>query len=112
MPFSVSTHATPLIDLRQQWHPGERGGTSPRAGAREGASITLRGADVLTWAMRGEPDEAIGERLGLTTGTVGKHLDNTFAKLGVHSRAEALWRVTAADGLQRGMEDAWRPQDP
>lgn len=74
-----------------------------RAGA---APITRREAEVLTWAMRGEPDEAIGERLGMATGTVGKHLENAFAQLGVHSRAEALWRVTAADGLLGGVEDA------
>jgi DNA-binding CsgD family transcriptional regulator len=66
------------------------------------AWITRREAEVLTCAMRGESDDAIAERLGMATGTVGKHLENAFAKLGVHSRAEALWRVSAADGSSRG----------
>ena len=62
---------------------------SPRVG------LTRREAEVLTWAMRGEADGAIGDRLGMATATVGKHLEHAFAKLGVHSRSEALWRITA-----------------
>jgi DNA-binding CsgD family transcriptional regulator len=57
--------------------------------------LTRREAEVLTWAIRGASDDGIGARLGMATATVGKHLEHAFGKLGVHSRAEALWRITA-----------------
>jgi DNA-binding CsgD family transcriptional regulator len=57
------------------------------------AGLTRREAEVLTWAMRGESDDAIGRRLGMAGGTAGKHLEHAFAKLGVHSRSEALWHL-------------------
>jgi DNA-binding CsgD family transcriptional regulator len=60
-----------------------------------GPGLTRREAEVLSWAVRGDSDEAIAARLGMATATAGKHLEHAFAKLGVHSRAEALWRITA-----------------
>jgi DNA-binding CsgD family transcriptional regulator len=57
------------------------------------ATVTRREAEVLTWAVRGESDAEIAARLSLSVGTVGKHLENAFAALGVHSRTEALWRL-------------------
>jgi DNA-binding CsgD family transcriptional regulator len=65
------------------------------AGTEAGAWLSRREVEVLTWAVRGEKDQAIGERLGISAATVGKHLEHAFATLGVHSRVEALWRMTA-----------------
>ena len=45
---------------------------------------------MLTWAARGMPDSDVAKVLGTSPSTVGKHLENAYAKLGVHSRAEAL----------------------
>jgi len=59
------------------------------------ASLTTREGEVLMLACRGVSDEVIAERLGTSTATVGKHLEHAYAKLGVHSRAEALWRLAA-----------------
>ena len=63
--------------------------------ARPPATLTRREAEVLSWAIRGETDAAIGARLGIAAATAGKHLEHAFAKLGVHSRTEALWAMSA-----------------
>lgn len=72
-----------LIDLRDE----SRAGASSAMG---GASLTAREAEILSWAARGDSDQAIGARLGISAATVGKHLEHAYAALGVHSRAEAL----------------------
>ena len=52
--------------------------------------LTVREADVLTWAARGMTNDDVARVLGTSPSTVGKHLENAYVKLGVHSRAEAL----------------------
>ena len=73
-----------LVRLRQQalagWLP-----STP-----DGVRLTAREAEVLTWAAGGMSDEYVATVLGTSAGTIGKHLENAFVKLGVHSRAEAL----------------------
>lgn len=63
------------------------------AAARSNASLTVREAEILTWAATGESDAAIADRLGLSEATVGKHLEHAYAALGVHSRTEAIGRL-------------------
>jgi DNA-binding CsgD family transcriptional regulator len=60
------------------------------------AALTRREAEVLTWAVSGASDAEIAAKLGTAESTVGKHLEKAFEALGVHSRAEALWRLSAA----------------
>jgi DNA-binding CsgD family transcriptional regulator len=79
-----------LIDLRHR----SRTGALP---VITEATLTVREAEVLTWAARGESDAAIGARLGLSPATVGKHLEHAYAALAVHSRAEAVGRFLAAE---------------
>lgn len=57
------------------------------------ASLTVREAEILTWAARGASDERIAARLGVSPATVGKHLEHAYAALGVHSRVEAIGRI-------------------
>ena len=57
------------------------------------ASLTVREAEILTWAARGASDERIAARLGVSPATVGKHLEHAYVALGVHSRAEAIGRI-------------------
>lgn len=76
-----------LVRLRQSVTPERVPATT--------LGLTRREAEVLTWAVRGVPDTEIADRLGLSVGTVGKHLEHAFASLDVHSRAEALWRLQA-----------------
>ena len=55
--------------------------------------LTVREAEILTWAARGATDGEIAQRLGIATATVSKHLEHAYAALGVHSRAEAIGRI-------------------
>ena len=90
--------AEDILTVLQYHLARARSDASARAGEPEANEpLTRREVEVLTWAMRAEPDEAIAARLGVSTATVGKHLEHAFEKLGVHSRAEALWRVSAPD---------------
>jgi DNA-binding CsgD family transcriptional regulator len=57
------------------------------------AGLTVREAEILTWAATGATDSEIAARLGIATATVSKHLEHAYATLGVHSRAEAIGRI-------------------
>lgn len=54
------------------------------------AHLTAREREVLTQLARGESQAAIAAELGISPKTVANHLQNILAKLGVHSRAEAV----------------------
>lgn len=73
-----------LIGLREQALRGRLPATA------DGVWLTAREAEVLTWAARGLSDCDVAKVLGTSPATIGKHLENAYAKLGVHSRAEAL----------------------
>jgi DNA-binding CsgD family transcriptional regulator len=57
--------------------------------------LTEREAEVLRHVAAGMRNREIAEALWIAPGTVRKHLDNIYAKLGVHSR------TAAAAGVQR-----------
>jgi DNA-binding CsgD family transcriptional regulator len=79
--------------------------TATWAGSQAEPSLTGREAEVLLLACRGASDDAIADELGMSPGTVGKHLQHAYDRLGVHSRSEALWRLT-----RRGFASADRPE--
>jgi DNA-binding CsgD family transcriptional regulator len=81
--------------------------TATWAGPRAEPSLTRREAEVLLLACRGATDDAIATELGMSPGTVGKHLQHAYDTLGVHSRSEALWRLTS-----RGFASADAPEIP
>jgi DNA-binding NarL/FixJ family response regulator len=66
----------------------------PRASSPEAASpvaaLTPRERDVLVLLARGNSQSAIAAELGISSKTVGNHLQNVLVRLGVHSRAEAV----------------------
>lgn len=63
--------------------------------------LTPREREVLGLIARGLDNHAIAERLYISRSTVRNHITRIFAKLGVHSRAQAV--VAARDaGLGRG----------
>jgi ATP/maltotriose-dependent transcriptional regulator MalT len=72
--------------------------------ARRG--VTHREIEVLSCIATGASDRAAAEMLGLSERTVQKHLQRCFAKLGVHTRAEAVARAWALAG-----QDAAGPED-
>ena len=63
--------------------------SSAEALLQERLGLTAREAEVLLWISRGKSNRDIGEILGLRPGTVGKHLEQIYIKLGVENRASA-----------------------
>jgi DNA-binding CsgD family transcriptional regulator len=47
-------------------------------------------AEILSWVATGRSDRTVAHTLRLSERTLQKHLQGCFAKLGVHSRAEAV----------------------
>jgi DNA-binding NarL/FixJ family response regulator len=60
------------------------------AGGRIAHNLTPRELDVLSLLVEGLGQPEIAERLFITPKTVGKHIEHILAKLGVHSRAQAV----------------------
>ena len=56
-------------------------------------SLTPRQRELLQLVAAGHANRAIARQLGLSPGTVRKHLENTFARLGVASRTEAIAKI-------------------
>lgn len=52
--------------------------------------LTERELDVLRMLMTGEPQKIIALSFGVTTKTIKAHLQSIYAKLGAHSRTEAV----------------------
>lgn len=58
-------------------------------GRLEQLGLTPREAEVLFWVARGKTNDEIATVLGIGVTTVKKHLESTFAKLGVENRTSA-----------------------
>lgn len=52
--------------------------------------LTPREAEILSWVVQGKTNPEIGVILGIQLTTVKKHLESTFAKLGVENRTGAV----------------------
>jgi DNA-binding NarL/FixJ family response regulator len=94
-----------LAAIRARLRRAETAGTRPaaRGPAQEPAPVMLeslgltpREAEVLFWVARGKTNDEIATVLGIGLTTVKKHLESTFAKLGVENRTAA-----AAMALER-----------
>ncbi len=60
------------------------------------SQLTDRQREVLRLVRLGMANKQIAQALGISLGTVRKHLEHTYVRLGVHSRTEAL-RAAALD---------------
>ncbi|MGV1047888.1 MAG: helix-turn-helix transcriptional regulator [Solirubrobacterales bacterium] len=58
--------------------------------------LTRRQAEILSLLAAGAKTEQVAADLYLSRATVRKHLENVYARLGVHSRAEAVARALGA----------------
>lgn len=58
--------------------------------------LTAREQAVVARVARGATDAAIAHELGISRRTVGKHLENAYAALGVHDRTSAALRLAAS----------------
>lgn len=60
--------------------------------------LTPREREILDLVAKGETNAQIAARLWLSAGTVRRHLENIFAKLGVHTRTAAAAYVQKPRG--------------
>ncbi len=67
-------------------------------GARNAAQqeLTAREREVLQWVAAGKTNAQIADILAASPRTIGKHLENIYAKLGVETRTAAVNRGTAS----------------
>ncbi|MGD1224052.1 response regulator [Streptomyces krungchingensis] len=66
-----------------------------------GTTLTPRETEVLTLVAQGLSNQAVGERLHLTEGTVKSHLARVYAKLDVDSRTAAVATATSLGLIRR-----------
>jgi DNA-binding CsgD family transcriptional regulator len=59
---------------------------------RAEVALTTREREVLSWVARGKTNPQIAELLWVSPGTVRKHLENVYGKLGVNTRTAAAAR--------------------
>lgn len=67
---------------------------APSAPPDEATALTRRELEVLRLMAKGANTKALAERLHVSPATVRNHAQNIFAKLGVHSRLEAVAYAT------------------
>ncbi len=79
------------------WFPDEAIAPAPPAA---GANLSAREREVLTLMASGRSTGDIAQELGLSVHTTRNHIRNLMAKLGVHSRLDAVM-VAARCGLVR-----------
>jgi DNA-binding CsgD family transcriptional regulator len=56
---------------------------------RRHRGLTPREREVVCWLARGKSNAEIGAILGISSATVGKHLEHIYPKLGVENRTAA-----------------------
>jgi DNA-binding CsgD family transcriptional regulator len=79
--------------LIQLW----RNATARRRESKSLALLTRREREILLWVARGKSNREIAAVLYLAPGTIRKHLDNVYDKLGVSNRAGAVGRAVSID---------------
>jgi len=75
--------------LVQLW----RNAAARKRESRSLAALTPREREILLWVARGKSNREIAAVLYLAPGTIRKHLDNVYDKLGVSNRAGAVGRA-------------------
>ena len=87
-----------MADLRRR--VVEAAGTADADGPWEpDVSLTPREREIVHLVAGGKTNAQIATELWVTPGTVKKHLENVYAKLGVRSRAAAASRVGSGPGV-------------
>jgi DNA-binding NarL/FixJ family response regulator len=86
-----------LADLHRRARDTDGFTTHADATDEQQASLTAREREILHLVGKGQTNAHIAAELWITPGTVKKHLENVYMKLGVSSRAAAANRVTAGN---------------
>ncbi|HEX8123666.1 MAG TPA: helix-turn-helix transcriptional regulator [Solirubrobacteraceae bacterium] len=92
-PFLIQVYRNAIAYTAQR--DALRAGASEEqlASALTGAGLTGREGEVLALVALGSSNRTAAERLGISERTVQKHLERTYAKLGVRTRALAAARA-------------------
>ena len=61
-----------------------------KADGRSDGSISARELEILLLASQGLSNRQIATKLTVSEATIKRHLANTYSKMGVHSRGEAM----------------------
>lgn len=78
---------------------------------RSGSSrLTVREQEILEQVAAGRTNAEIAARLWLSPGTVRRHLENIFGKLGVHTRTAAVAALQREARVPRGHRSARTPR--
>jgi DNA-binding CsgD family transcriptional regulator len=77
-----------LVLIRRLGAPAMRG-----AGPSRANELTAREREVLQWVAAGKTNAQIATILAASPRTIGKHLENIYAKLGVETRTAAVNRA-------------------
>lgn len=80
--------------LRRVYEMTELRGALGRPEPEDLSRLTAREAEILELVAAGLSNAEIAERLWISPGTVKKHLENIYAKLGVANRTAAVTRMT------------------
>ncbi len=62
------------------------------------AALTPREREILELVALGKSNGEVARTLWISPGTVRKHLENAYEKLGVHSRTAAVAALLGRDG--------------
>lgn len=55
--------------------------------------LTKRETEIIELLAKGLSYDMVGDNLGISYGTVRKHIENTYRKLGVHNKIEAIQKL-------------------
>jgi DNA-binding CsgD family transcriptional regulator len=75
----------PYLAMRYETACRRRAGGAPACGA-----LTAREREILALVAEGSTNATIADQLCIARGTVRRHLENVYAKLGVHTRTAAV----------------------
>jgi DNA-binding CsgD family transcriptional regulator len=90
----LSVLRAPLSNALRRARRRNRAGTAlTGAGSDRLGELTARELEVLQLAARGRTNQAIARTVGVSPRTIAKHLEHIYRKLGVTSRAAAVYRT-------------------
>jgi DNA-binding CsgD family transcriptional regulator len=84
--------------LRRSRSRGQARTALARADSYGGSDLTDREMQVLQFAAAGRTNQAIATAIDVSPRTIAKHLENIYRKLGVTSRAAAVYAVAGGQG--------------
>lgn len=76
-----------------------RGGKPSENKENNNYNLTPRELEIVELLAKGLSYDMVGDNLGISFGTVRKHIENIYRKLGVHNKVEALQKLKDGNNL-------------